>query len=99
MDTGQTLAPLAALLIPAVVILSASGIILNQADVVTRCVTRITAAGQATPNKIIVRAFEDKVLSPLITDSVSALTPPLLRWHNMHYRVNPMILKGERDDF
>ena len=57
METGQALAPLSALQILAIVILSASGIIISYVDVVPRCADRITIDGRAALAKIIMKAF------------------------------------------
>ncbi len=80
MGTGQMLLALLALTILASVTISANKLVLSQTDLVQGSEAMITgtAIGQAMVEKITVKYFDQRVLPPLSTDTVSVLTPPSL---------------------
>ncbi len=80
MGTAQMLLALLALTILASVTISANKLVLSQTDLVQGSEAMITgtAIGQAMVEKITVKYFDQRVLPPLSTDTVSVLTPPSL---------------------
>lgn len=76
MGTGQMLLALAAMAILSGVTISANTLILNRTDLVqgSEAVITGTALGQALVEDATVKCFDQKVLPPLSTDTVSVLT-------------------------
>ncbi len=80
MGTGQTLLVLAALVILAIITISANKLVLSQSDTVLGSEAMITgtAIAQAKIEEATVKYFDGNVLPPLSTDTVSMFTPPPL---------------------